>query len=30
LEKAVAATKKKCLVTNSMALDLEVVPKVLS
>jgi organic hydroperoxide reductase OsmC/OhrA len=30
LEKAVAATKKKCLVTNSMALDLEVVPRVLS
>lgn len=30
LEKAVATTKKKCLVTNSMALDLEIVPKILS
>jgi len=29
LEKAVAATKSRCLVTNSMALEVDVVPKVL-
>jgi organic hydroperoxide reductase OsmC/OhrA len=29
LEKAISVTRRKCLVTNSMALELEVVPKVL-
>jgi len=29
LEKAISVTKRKCLVTNSMDLELEVVPKVL-
>ncbi len=29
LDKAIAVTKRKCLVTNSMDLELEVVPKVL-
>jgi len=29
LEKALAVTKRKCLVTNSMDLELEIVPKVL-
>lgn len=29
LEKAIEATKKRCLVTNSMALEVEVVPKIL-
>lgn len=29
LEKAIAVTKRKCLVTNSMDLEVEVVPKVL-
>jgi len=29
LEKAIMTTKRKCLVTNSMALEIEIVPKVL-
>ncbi|OGS42670.1 MAG: hypothetical protein A3K67_05545 [Euryarchaeota archaeon RBG_16_62_10] len=29
LDKAMATTKRKCLVTNSMALEVEIVPKVL-
>jgi len=28
LEKALVTTKRKCLVTNSMALDVEIVPEV--